>query len=207
MFTKLLSAIVPLHHAAEHGYLNRVPQELLTSEALVKRCTNGRIRSVLDLAVSNGHLDQVPRHLLDVEMLMEDDLDKVEPLIFTVAMRGQLDCVPEEIFEYDVVKESGEDESGKLWDTFLHRAAYYGHLNQVPRKYLTSDVLMLESGSGTNLISVARDRGFLDQLLGLELSDICRYETGDEWWERNNIVRRERGNLEASPESPDMDLF
>ena len=125
MLAKLLSAVVPLHHAAEHGYLNRLPKELLTPESISKkRWINGRNWSVLELAASRGHLDQVPKHLLNVEMFGGGrshgrcgHTAETEPLIFVVASRGQLDCVPEEIFEYEMVKESGKDESGRVFSS------------------------------------------------------------------------------------------
>ena len=77
----------------------------------------------------------------------------------------------------------------------------------MPREYLTSDVLMLANHAGSTVIGEAARYGDLDQLLGLELLEICRYETGDEWWEKNNAVRREKAGLMDPLKDVGVDLF
>jgi ankyrin repeat protein len=110
----------PLHWAAWHGALDKIPRELLTTENLT--IEDREVRTPLHFAALNGHLNQIPRELLTQENLTIKNGDGGTPLHFA-ALNGTLDQIPKELLtQENLTIKDGDGE------TPLFRAAEYQNL-------------------------------------------------------------------------------
>jgi len=207
-----------LHWAALHGHLDQIPQSLLTDknlqtrtkadelddgEGTVKGYTVGQA-TVIHIAALFGNLNQVPE-----AALTQSNLTKVCALGRTVfhaaASSGQLNQIPEELLtEANLLirnKISGY--------TPLHTAAAYGSLAQIPKHVLTErNCLEVDSPNDPKtVLHIARDAGYLDQLLGLEFSDGIVGIVGEEWYAKNAEICRTRQQLAMDEAAADIDIF
>jgi ankyrin repeat protein len=84
------------HFAADYGYLDQIPKELLTAENLLK--PNSSNETCLHFAAMGGHLDQIPKELLTAENLLHIDINS-RTCLHLVAIGGHLDKIPQLSYE------------------------------------------------------------------------------------------------------------
>ena len=114
---KYLAGVTPLHWAAEHGYLNEVPKELLSYKPAMLSVMRDRhdfgfcVWSPLHLAARSGHLDQIPKEMLTIgNLVVKNGLGNTS--LHLAAECGHLDQVPEELFTADLVPACGNKTRG-----------------------------------------------------------------------------------------------
>jgi hypothetical protein len=134
--------------AACHGYLDKVPKNLLTAENLAPDDTS---LGPLYFVAKTGYLHHIPKELLTEENLTKPDSYDWTPLHYA-ATHGQLDLVPKE-----VLTEENLTKPDDLGHSPFYGAAYRGHLNQIPKKFLTARNLTTPDKKGyTPLTELAR---------------------------------------------------
>jgi hypothetical protein len=192
---------VKLHLAARQGNLDKVPEEYMTEENLRRIEGAFGTKNVFHVAAEYGHLWQIPKEFLTAENLMLPRGDGYTAL--ELAADGQLDQIP--VAELTPEK-LGLDSFGRNY--VLHLAAESRSLHQLPRSVLVEKYLMGNQYNHQNVLQIAKRKGCLDQLLGVELSEATRKFVGDEWWGRNQAVLREKSKLDGPEEqAPDVELY
>ena len=79
----------------------------------------------------------------------------------------------------------------------MHSAAFYGHLDQVPKGILTVDNILIKNNKGDTLLHLAARTRYLDQVLGTELSEVAKEIVGETWWNANQKILRDKQSLKA----------
>jgi len=92
--------------------------------------------------------------------------------------------------------------------TPIHFAAWKGHLDQVPKEVITVETLLVKNGVGSSSLELAHVyRSQMDLLLGLDFPEGVKELVGEEWWEKNQVVFREKANLTVADEGAEVELF
>jgi len=153
----ILNGVTPLHWAAEQGYLEQVPPTILTAENITM---DGCWWTPLHLASKYGHLDQLQPSLLCRKTLTHQNSTQVTPL-HIAAKFGHLVQVPSAVF-YDKDPQDilCKDDQGQ---TFLHEAAYTGHIGQLPCQFIKAHI-MTENRYGVTPLMIAAGHGNLRKL-------------------------------------------
>jgi len=192
------------HALAEAGQLDKVPKGILTEQILSQRDNSGH--TVIHKAAMSGCLLQVPK-----EFIHEVSLSKRTRLGVTAfhlaAENGHLDQIPQELLTTKKLLQANND----CGMTALHFAALCGHLDKFPKELLTAKNLLLEDIDDITPFQHADANNYLDQLLGLELTDKRFEELNREWYEKNlnfcSELRRSKENLTPKDDSSDIELF
>ena len=208
-----------LHLVVKGGGLKFTPKELLTFQNLTVKNADGV--TAFDLAWENN-----PQQLLGIKLpdnyrsRVGDQWWTLNEMFITCVTESFASALPDSeivrIAAYYGFIFALRDEYLKE-DLFItphpdramaiQEAAVAGHLDQVPKKFLTEKNLMLVHETRAAL-SLAYDCGNLDQLLGIELSQRCKPIVGNEWWERNqNFLTAKASPVIVPATEREIELF
>jgi len=193
---------VMLHRPAKVGKLDRVPARYMTKENLMRKGYSFDNDNVFHMAARYGHLDQIPVRFLTMENLMIPNGDG-----YTAVEVAALACHLDQIPVLELTPEKLELGSG---NRVLHFAATAECLHQLPKLLLAEEFLcefQAANGVKMNTLELARAKGCLDQLLGVELSEAARKFVGADWWEKNQAVLLARKELDTAGDSVEVELF
>jgi len=196
------------HRAAITGTLQCVAK-YLTAEALLSPCEGKERKNVIALAAEFGHFGQVPSEYVTAEILsLPVDISN-NTLYHVLAMRGDLDLVPEGLLDrgLSLLNHAGESP--------LHYCAWTGNFGQVPEAFLTSERIeqrpvVQKWNSLANILSpleYAQQCHHLDALLGIEFSEGARQVVGEDWWNKNRMVIQDKRALKDGNAAQELELF
>ena len=223
-----------IHDLAWRGHLQHLPLRFLTVDNLLIKNASGE--TVLDIVCNKSYY---PDRLLGIPMsesckeVVDEDwwlrnLRYIQETDYSEAeydARRSSDCLwaPEALNDAirmnvlaclkDVLL---TEENFNTFDTYdntaLMTAAFHGHLDQVPTSILSETNLLLSMKRGISALSRAAIGDNLDQLLGVELSEISMPIVGDEWWYKNQKFIKAKTNAKAALIKPiaddhDIELF
>lgn len=146
----------PLHRAAQTGRIAEIPRNLLTAELFLIFNEFHTPFTPIHLAAKHGQLDKVPSDFLTKETLTASiEYEKKESRtgptpprtrtpLHVAADEGHADQIPKKFLtpEYLTIEATG------YRDTVLHRLAYAGRLDLVPKIYADSEMWNLKNSSG-----------------------------------------------------------
>jgi len=94
-------------------------------------------------------------------------------------------------------------------NTALHTAALLGHFDKMPRKYLTTELLMEKNLAGISPIQRAIAADHLDQLLGVALDGTIALQelVGAEWWDKHLTLIKSKLAILSQEEEAEVWLF
>jgi len=161
-----------------------------------------RVGMNLHKAVADGYLRDVPKELLTEENLLRCHGVKGRTVIHYAAEYGYLGLIPREILAGAM---SLRDVDGL---TVLHLAADW-KFRGVPAELLTPFNLSAKDNKGITPLHMVRDNEYLDVLLGLDIGDsvVVREIVGENWWERNQAVLRDKAKVTDPEAFVGVDLF
>lgn len=194
------NGLTPLHEAARCGKLGCVPVEILKKYIVIQDKDGW---TPLHAAALSRRLSDVPSSCLTSENMTVKDKYGETPLHYAVK-QGQLELVLEEVLTVENI--SIGDNAGV---TPLHWAALGGRLSQLPEAVLTPANLLIENASGESPVYYAVAGYTLEVFpLGLKFPESVREVVGDEWWEKNQAVLRDKHKLDLIEEDGmGLDLF
>jgi len=223
--------------AANSGKLDKLPPSLVTVESLMCCSTDAaKVHSddltisfssggltALHVAAIRGKLGQLPAAVLaglteahlsvrsqshDLSFNSSDkDMDSrcVGWTVLGAAARvSNLKAVPAALVTVDRLL----DRCGA--NTPMHIAAASTQLGDLPDGIVSSLVgeqLMMRSARGNTVLHAAVEGGSLDYFLGVSLPEAAKDIVGDDWWEKNCSIIRDKGDLGVESEGAYIDLF
>jgi hypothetical protein len=130
------------------GLLEKIPKEILTEDLLLKPNIFGN--NPLHDAATRGTLHKIPKEFLTEKTLSTPNRQNQN--CFELATEtGYLETIPEELVTLERLK----DENKEYAMTAFHRAAIYGMLSRIPKKFLTRENLLLTNRHGQNCFHLA----------------------------------------------------
>jgi hypothetical protein len=128
-----------LHHAAAHGFWNRLPNELKDRKYWIPS-SDGTTIPMYAMASPDPNW-------LEKEELKKDELTKKntfgEDLLSTAIKTGNLNKIPRKLLTQEVLKTQYDNQ-----DTYLHLIAKEEHINDIPTKLLSEELLSLKGNYG-----------------------------------------------------------
>jgi len=225
-----------LELAAKHGHLDQMPKAALTTANLCNH-TNTYNKSPLYYAAEAGFLHQVPKDVLD-DATYDSQGFKQQSILHFAAKKGQINLFPAERLTPTVVLATDANGRSALHNAAIEHhldqfppavitaqnlamedvtgwtplllAAGCGALNQIPTEILT-EAELTKSFRGQTAISLAQQNGYIDQLLGIPISENCKSIVGQKWLNKNNAFikarQEEMDRISTMQNDTDLDIF
>lgn len=148
--------ITPIHNAAKSGFLNIIPQRLLTKRGMATAAINGE--TPMHLAMSMGNFSQIPNWAITYKLLNTKDREGYTPMHY-LARYKEISEIPKELLTIESLT------VGTLTGRQpMHIAAQYGTLRQLPEKVFTTKILLAQDSRGWTPLHAAAYHGNIYQI-------------------------------------------
>jgi len=218
LLEKSNQGVMPLHNMVRHGSIDCVPASILTVENL--KIADSRSVNSIHRAAYAGNLALLPKGSSNLENLLLRDINGMNCL-HMAAVGGKLTeipwgCVTDAAARLSTAG-SAPDYVGGF--TLFHHAASRGYLDQIPTDFLTWSNLLIghqvrhfglpitSLEIANTALALAKNKGHLDQLLGVEFPQTCKFVIGTDWWAKNERLISERKSLGSLDGPQELDLF
>jgi len=186
-------------------FLKDLPAGQLTHAAWLKpakRSKNDDLGNcALHEAAIYGVLSQVPTEFLTKQNISRKNIMQYS-VLHSAAEHGHLNQLPIEL----LTEENLLIADNNYWTAF-HSAAAYGHAEQIPIECWTQRSLLWADSEGLCIFRELIEADSLDCVLGADLPETMREYMGEEWWAKNEEIKKTTRNLSNTDYAADIDLF